>query len=477
MSHALSKGVATAFAIAPFLIACGGGDGGTPAPINAPQCSGSSCGTQGPPPSQPVNGALCPANADIVKSTYLGGAGSGEIVSVNIDAVAMTYTLKWLESPIPLATGTVTPSRAGTTITGKVIHPPTGTLPTAEQTRCAFVLTPGSGTAPNGSTYSTAADFNPANPPMLLVGMGVAGGGIPGATVQYDGLTISVVGLPVFKNVGQVPNRHFDFYPFLGFANTTTDLTKLPGTYNALLYHLVPSGNYATKGVNASETFDANGACTSTNSGGCVTTGDPWTVNTANGGYLDSAKAPQILPQTSLPVVGPTGKSATAHMVIGQLNGATVPVVVRTGFVYLGTDLALHTDAKVDDESGIAVLGAASAIQSGAIDGGYAGADSNFKYTAALIRGSNASFINPTTQAEEDGFTLDYGQGTPGLLNATTTPPSGASYPSATGVVIATGGLYAALIQGTVNGGVTSTSANSTTSSTPYFGVGAQISK
>jgi hypothetical protein len=469
MSHALSKGVATAFAIAPFLVACGGGDGGAPAPINAPQCSGSSCGTQGPPPSQPVNSALCPADADIVKSTYLGGAGSGEIVSVNIDAVAMTYTLKWLESPIPLATGTVTPSRAGTTITGKVIHPQTGTLPTAEQTRCAFVLTPGTGPAANGSTYSTAADFNQANPPMLLVGMGVAGGGIPGATVQYDGLTI----IPgIVQNVGQVPNRHFDFYPFLGFANTTTDLTKLPGTYNALLYHLVPSGNYATKGVNSNETFDANGACTSTASGGCQTTGNPWAAN-ATGGYLNSTKAPQILPQTQLPIVGATGKSATAHMVIGQLNGATVPVIVRTGNVNLGTP-PLHTDAQVDDESGIAVLGAATAIQSGAVDGGYAGADSNFKYTAALIRGSNASFINPTTQAEEDGFTLDYGQTTPGLLNATTIPKSGTA---ASGVVIATGGLYAALIQGTVNGGVTPTSANSTTSSTPYFGVGAQISK
>ncbi|OXJ21329.1 DUF2957 domain-containing protein [Burkholderia sp. AU6039] len=468
MSHTLSKGVATAFAIAPFLVACGGGDGGAPAPINAPQCSGSSCGTQGPPPSQPINGALCPANADIVKSTYLGGAGSGEIVSVNIDAVAMTYTLKWLESPIPLATGTVTPSRVGTTITGAVMHPPTGVLPTAEQTRCAFILTPGTGKAPSGATYSTAADFNQANPPMLLVGMGVAGGGIPGATIQYDGLTI----IPgVLQNIGQVPKRHFDFYPFLGFANTTTDISKLPGTYNALLYHLVPSSNYATKGSNSSETFDANGACTSSGSGGCQTTGDPWKAS-ANGGYFDSTKAPQILPQTQLPT-GATGKSATAHMVIGQLNGATVPVIVRTGNVNLGTP-PLHLDAQVDDESGIAVLGAATAITSGAIDGGYAGADSNFKYTAALIRGSNASFINPSTQAEEDGFTLDYGQATPGLLNATTIPKSGSA---ASGVVIATGGLYAALIQGTVNGGVTSTSANSTTSSTPYFGVGAQISK
>ena len=241
----------------------------------------------GPPPSQPINGALCPANADIVKSTYLGGAGSGEIVSVNIDAVAMTYTLKWLESPIPLATGTVTPSRVGTTITGAVMHPPTGVLPTAEQTRCAFILTPGTGKAPSGATYSTAADFNQANPPMLLVGMGVAGGGIPGATIQYDGLTI----IPgVLQNIGQVPKRHFDFYPFLGFANTTTDISKLPGTYNALLYHLVPSSNYATKGSNSSETFDANGACTSSGSGGCQTTGDPWKAS-ANGGYFDSTKA------------------------------------------------------------------------------------------------------------------------------------------------------------------------------------------
>ncbi|AOK22103.1 DUF2957 domain-containing protein [Burkholderia ubonensis] len=472
MSHTLSKGVATAFAIAPLLVACGGGDSGAPAPIEAPQCSGSSCGTQGPPASQPVNGSLCPADADIVKSTYLGGAGSGEIVSVNIDAVAMTYTLKWLESPIPLATGTVTPTRVGTTITGRVMHPPTGTLPTAEQTRCAFVLTPGAGTAGNGSAYSTAADFNPANPPMLLVGMGVAGGGIPGATIQYDGLTI----IPgVVQNVGKVPNRHFDFYPFLGFASTTTDLTKLPGTYNALIYHLVPSGNYATKGTNSSETFDANGACTSTSAGGCQTTGDPWKAS-ANGGYFDSTKAPQTLPQTSLPLVGQTGKSAIAHMVIGQLNGATVPVIVRTGNVNLGTP-PLHADAQVDDESGIAVLGKATALASGGIDGGYAGADSNFKYTAALIRGGNATFVNPTTQAAEDGFTLDYGQATPGLLNLQTIPPANSGYAASSGLLIATGGLYAALVQGTVNGGVTPSSANASTSSAPYFGVGAQISK
>ncbi|MGV7247281.1 hypothetical protein ACRXB1_37690, partial [Caballeronia sp. M23-90] len=50
------------------------------------------------------------------KGTTIVGAGSGEIVSLNIDAVNMKYTLKWLESPIPLVTGTVNPTRKGTTI-------------------------------------------------------------------------------------------------------------------------------------------------------------------------------------------------------------------------------------------------------------------------------------------------------------------------------------------------------------------------
>ncbi|WP_179405453.1 DUF2957 domain-containing protein [Burkholderia guangdongensis] len=448
MSHALSKGMATAFALAPFLVACGGGDGGgAPSPINAPQCSGSSCGTQGPPVSQPVNGSLCPADADIVKSTYLGGAGSGEIASVNIDAVAMTYTLKWYESPIPLAVGNVTPTRAGTTITGKVVHPTT--LPSAEQNRCAFVLTPGSGIASDGSTYSTASTFNPANPPMLLIGMGVAGGGIPGAEVQFNGV------------LGQfaVPDRKFDFYPFLAFAQVDNNLADLQGTYNALTYHIQPSKQYKAVGENVVETFDASGNCTSP-SGSCVTTGGAWSPN-ANGSYFTSKNAPQTTgPNTlgglvTLPIV------ANANMVLGKLNGAIVPVVVRTG-------VADPSKVEVDDESGIAVLGAANALASGGFDGGYAGADSNFKYTAALIRGGNGTFINPTTAAAEDGFTLQYGASSPGLVSVTA--------PGGNGFAIATGGLYAVLIQGTVNGGVTPSSAIAGTSSAPYFGVGAKIS-
>lgn len=475
MSYAISRGVALAIAAAPLLIACSGsGNTGSPGPINPSQCSGASCGTQGAPAQGAGAASLCPANADIVKSTYLGGAGSGEVVSLNIDAVAMTYTLKWLESPIPLHTGQVTPSRAGVQIAGAVVHPPAGTLPTAEQTRCAFVLTPGSGTAAvDGSTYTTATSFNQANPPMILIGLGVAGGGIPGATVEFDGLTIPIVG----SGVGAVKNRHFDFYPFLGFASTTTDISKLPGTYNGLLYHLVPSGNYQTVATDTNETFDANGNCTSTSTvpsggsagpGGCLTTGAAWTVNSS--GYFDSQQAPQILPQFSKPIVGPSGKSGTAHMVLGQVNGATVPLVVRTGFINLGT-APLYLDAKIDDESGIALLAKNTAISSGGFDGGYVGADSNFKYTATLIQGATGSFINPnTSQVEEPPFSLNYGLSSPGLIGVTDSNGK-------TGFAIASGGLYAIAIQGQQNGGITSTSANSDTPNTPYFGVGAQISK
>ncbi|SDQ13759.1 Protein of unknown function [Paraburkholderia fungorum] len=473
MSNAMIRGVAMAIATTPLLIACGGGKADNPAAINSPQCSGSSCGTQGAPASSDSSAALCPATADIVKSTYLGGAGSGEVVQLNIDATAMTYTLKWLESPIPLRTGQVTPTRAGTTITGAVIHPPTGALPTAEQTRCAFILGAGSGTAAgDGQPYTTPDYVNNPNPPMVLVGLGVAGGGIPGATVEFDGLTIPLVG----SGIGAVPNRHFDFYPFLGFASTTTDISKLPGTYNGLLYHLAPSSNYATVATNTVETFDASGNCTSSNTanasysanaGGCLTTGSALTLN--SNGYFDSQAAPQIVPQLQLPLIGATGKSATAHMILGQINGATVPLVVRTGFVNLGT-APLHLDAKVDDESGIAMLAAATPLASGGFDGGYVGADSNFKSTATLIQGGVGSFINPSTSAAEDGFGLTYGLQSPGLVGV-------AQANGQTGYAIASGGLYAIEIQGTVNGGITSTSANSDTPNAPYFGIGAQISK
>ncbi|MDE1181152.1 DUF2957 domain-containing protein [Paraburkholderia sp.] len=463
MSNGITRALALAIATTPLLIACGGGKADNPSAIASPQCSGSSCPVQGPPTQGAGAAALCPATADIVKSTYLGGAGSGEVVQLNIDATAMTYTLKFLESPIPTSSGQVTTTRAGTQIAGAVIHPPAGTLPTDEQTRCAFVLTPGSGTASDGTAYSTASTFNQANPPMVLVGLGVAGGGIPGASIQFDGLLGS----------GVVNSRTFDFYPFLSFASTTTDMSKLPGTYNGLLYHLVPSDAYLTATASTVETFDASGNCTSSNtanaaynpnSAGCLTTGNALSVN-ANG-YFDSTVAPQIEAQTRLLGTITTGKTATAHMILGQINGATVPLVVRTGRVVLPP-----AGLEVDDESGIAMLAAATPLASGGFDGGYVGADSNFKYTATLIQGGLGTFINPSTQAAESGFGMAYGQlPSPGMVGVQDASGN-------TGLAIASGGLYAIAIQGTENGGVTSTSANADTTAVPYFGIGAQISK
>jgi hypothetical protein len=476
MPQAIIRGLAMAIATAPFLVACGGGKADNPGPINSTQCSGASCGVQGPPATGAAAAPLCPATADIVNSTYLGGAGSGEVVQLNIDATAMTYTLKWLESPIPLRTGQVLPTRAGTQITGAVIHPPTGALPTAEQTRCAFILGAGTGTAAgDGQPYTTPDFVNNPNPPMILVGLGVAGGGIPGTTVEYDGLTIAP--LPGLENIGAVPNRHFDFYPFLGFASTTTEITRLAGTYNGLLYRLVPSGAYAATATSTIETFDAGGNCTGSNpanpafhpsASGCLTTGTAWASNSS--GYFDSQNAPQIGTQLTLPT-GQSGSVAEAHMILGQINGATVPLVIRTGYVNLGTAILLHADAKVDDESGIAMLAAATSLASGGFDGGYAGADSNFRSTAALIQGGVGSFINPSTSAAEDGFGLSYGLPSPGLVGVQEANGQ-------TGLAIATGGLYAIEIQGTVNGGIAPTSQlSSTASSAPYFGIGAQISK
>jgi hypothetical protein len=482
MSYAIFRGVALAIVAAPLLIACGGGKADDPGAVNPSQCSSSSCGVQGPPTQGAGAAALCPADADIVKSTYLGGAGSGEVVSMNIDATAMTYTLKWLESPIPLRTGgDPGTTRAGVTISGRVIHPPTGTLPTPEQTRCAFVLGAGTGTgASDGQPYTTPDFVNNPNPPMVFVGLGVAGGGIPGADVKFDGVTV----LGILPNIGSVPARHFDFYPFLGFASTTTDITKLPGSYNGLLYHLVPSGNYQATAANTIESFDANGACTSPNpanpsytpsTSGCLTTGQPWTAGT--NGYFNSAQAPQISTEFQPPLGAPkAGQLGTAHMILGQINGATVPLVVRTGYVNTGTAAAGHVDAKVDDESGIALLAKSETLVSGGFDGGYVGADSNFKYTATLIQGGVGTFINPTTAAAESGFGLGYTLPSPGLIGVQ-------DKNTKQGLAIATGGLYAIFINGVENGGVAPTSANtnSTTgtdnSSVPYFGIGAQISK
>ena len=450
MKGSANFGLALACAIAPLIVGCNGSSPGAPPAIKPSQCTAASC-PSGTPVVIPVDMQLCPANADIVKATYLGGTGAGEIASINIDAVNNKYTLHWYESPVPTSAGQVDNTRRGLTVTGSVTHPPAGALPTAEQIRCAFVLLPGS--TADGS-YTTP--FNRSNPPTVFVGMGVAGGGVPGATLQYNGMSIAGIG----TGVGAVKQRSFDYYPFLAFSSTATDLTKLAGTYNGLLYHIVPSSNYATAGAQTTETFDASGNCTTSQSGGCKTTGGAWTVDSANGSYLDSTQAPQILPQT----IAILGNSSSAHMVLGQLNGVAVPLIVRTGNVNTSQQQA-------DDESGLALMLPATSITPGGIDGGYVGADSNFKYTAALLQGAGGAFVNPSTSSAESSFGISYAQSaSPGLLDVTDNNGK-------TGWMIAGGGLYGVLINGEENGGVAPSSANPDSAQQPYFGAGARVGK
>jgi hypothetical protein len=102
---------------------------------------------------------------------------------VKFDTTRLTYQMQFLESSVPTSAGQVNDTRAGLTISGAFHHPTN--LPTAEQNRCAFVLDSG---ATSDGAYSVT--INRADPPMLFVGNGVVGGGIPGATIAFPGIEL-----------------------------------------------------------------------------------------------------------------------------------------------------------------------------------------------------------------------------------------------------------------------------------------------
>jgi hypothetical protein len=322
-----------------------------------------------------------------------------------------------------------------------------------------------------------------------------------------------------------VPDRKFDFFPFIGFAQTSSTLADMKGKYNSLIYHIHPAANYAALATEYQETFDDNGDCVPTNPGAvppgmsaapadvigiasCATTpvqmglddaplaaNRTWTAS-ADGDYFDGplvseifgnigttyfGAAPQLEGADSLDLgLGaslPMQPMAIAHLIIGKVNGATVPVIVRTGVAQ--PSLASSSPPAADDESGIAVLAAANAVTPGALDGGFVGADSNIKYTATLIKGQQGSFIDPSTQATLGTFALDFSdQSNPGLVKLTDAHGNA-------GFAVTIGGLVVFGINGVENGGITPSSASMTTwdgvtstaNSAPYFGVGAQISK
>ncbi|PCE27077.1 hypothetical protein BWP39_09835 [Paraburkholderia acidicola] len=612
----------------PALVACGGGDGNTPASISPAQCRAEDCGPHGAPEPLPTakQEPLCPTDQDIGRATYTGGAGSGEILTLKIDAIAMRYTLTWFESPIPVSAKATSPTRAGITLTGAVKHPAYGSFATGEQRRCAFVLQPGEGTSTSTNIrYSTKETFNPAKPPTIFVGFGVAGGGIPGAILDFEGqpTTALLANQPAIKNtvevlrnkelidkgisvvsdleklnkhnflfnyfsiedvkslggvlnilkkqesqkildvlldprfakqiplsVGTVKSRRFDFYPFIGFSSTSKDKNLMRGKYNGLIYHSTPSSNHSVAAAIFSETLADNGVCKSASQDrlatdpdktGCLSTGKTWEVNKF--GYFDSANSPQIGDHFIFPIsrkslkdaasvlnkivhltkqidshaslinfiadrdlgdrmneiASPVGLAlgdlevylesasekwtptifASSHMVLGQLNGSTIPIIVRTGAVKLDLASNGYLDTQVDDESGIAILVPHSTAIPQNLDGTYIGADSNFDYTAAYFKGTAAAFSDPMTLKPRDQITLDYKSSESGIVDIGLP-----NNPKVSGHLVSIGGIYATLIDGTVNGGVSGDAATFGTypyilpaQSAPYFGIGAKVGK
>lgn len=197
---------------APLLSACGGGSGDNPPPL--------------------VEERLCPASLDY-NTVYTGGAGSGELVKLQLDTVKMTSQVTYVESPVPRTTGTVSPTRAGTVDSGTLTMETL--LPTSKLNECAFRL--------NG------ASLDPSRPARIFVGFGVAGGTIPGKEIQFGGV------------LGQaaVPDTKFPYYPFIGFSSIETDLSKVAGKYSHLGFGEVPSQNFAPVSIDATVTINADG--------------------------------------------------------------------------------------------------------------------------------------------------------------------------------------------------------------------------
>ncbi|MDN7902573.1 DUF2957 domain-containing protein [Burkholderia diffusa] len=384
----------------PFVAGCGGGD--DPGPINVPQCSGSACGPSGAETTPPVVTKLCPDSLDYT-TTYTGGAGSGEYVKVKFDTTKLTYQMQFIESSVPTSAGQVNDTRAGLTISGAFHHPTN--LPTAEQNRCAFVLDSG---ATSDGAY--AVTINRADPPMLFVGNGVVGGGIPGATIAF-------AGLEPFPGIvlGTVPSRTFDFYPFIGFTDTETDFSKVAGNYNELGIHLSPVGGSAQSStgavgwqpdvVNWNQTFNADGSCTITAGSdySCQTTGTPWALRKNADGSPDNvfvshavtnAGGTLIYPfagqGSAIVIVAPS--QAKGIMIVGKLNGVLVPVVIRVGYTHIDASNLLASVA--DAEVGISMLSRTTAVSANSLKGGFIGATS--ASACGVVAPSTATFAIAT---------------------------------------------------------------------------------
>ncbi|RQQ49639.1 DUF2957 domain-containing protein [Burkholderia stagnalis] len=404
--------LAAAFA-APLLSACGGADN--------------------PPPL--VEDRLCPATLDYT-TVYTGGAGSGELVKLQLDTAKMTWQVTYVESPVPRTTGTVMPTRAGTVDSGTLTQETL--LPTNKLNQCAFRL--------NG------ASLDASRPARIFVGYGVAGGTIPGKEIQFGGV------------LGQaaVPDTKFPYYPFIGFSAIETNLANVAGTYSHVGFGEVPSQNFAPASIDAKVTINADGTWTK-----CDTTGQfagscrqPGT-NLAqsadgSGAFQTNNYQSQLKPTLS---TLPQGKG---FMIVGKLRNQLVPILVRTGVANPNPtpDANGVPGLTADDESSISILAPQAAITVGSQNGEYIGVDSAFNYRTTALINNQATLLDPFQPSQASLATpldLDYMQKVPGTV---TTVHSGAGSTTPTGKFIFTGGVFGFLD----NAG-----------STPYFTIGAFV--
>ncbi|MGF6721668.1 hypothetical protein P3T43_001015 [Paraburkholderia sp. GAS41] len=406
---------------APLLGACGGGGPGedTPAPVVA---------------------RLCPAALDY-STVFTGGGGDGELVKLQLNTTSMTWQISYIASPIPLTTGTVTPTRAGTTASGTLTQETA--LPTAKLNQCAFQL--------NG------ASLDPTRPARIFVGEGVAGGTIPGAEISFGGVL----------GDGQVPDTKFPYYPFIGFSSIETNLANVAGTYNQVGYHQVPSQSFLPVAVNSTITINANGTwseCDTTgiNAGTCQQPGTNL-VQSANGS--GAFETDNFLGQVK-PTLTTAGPVAQGFMIVGKLKNQLVPILVRTGVAYAspGPDPQnpALTSPVADDESGISILAPQTSVAQGSQDGEYIGVDSQFDYRTTALAGTQATLLDPFNASQASlatALNLSYTQTLPGVVTTTQVGASTGTTP--TGKMIFTGGVFGYL--------------DMTTPASPYFTIGAFV--
>lgn len=445
---AVPRHAALATVLFALLSGCGGDD--APSQTGTAGCSGASCSTPivdptppAPPPSTdtpaPVT-RLCPTELDY-NTTYTGGSAGGEYIKVSFDTTSQRYRMTFVASAVPTAVGQINNTRAGLTIEGDFTHPTT--LPSAEQNRCAFVLQ-------NGKTQdgSYTVTINPADPPVLFSGFGLVTGGVPGASMQFDGVTL-------LGNLGAVPARTFDSFPFIGFAETETDLSQVAGRFHVVGMYVTPQGSsYQTASpqgwepypANWTETLNADGSCSPEGTGySCATTGTPWALrqnldSSADNVFVSrsvSASSPYTPVGTSQPIVLLAPSSAQGIMIVGKVGNQRIPVIVRVGASNVPLNAGDLLNTVIDGQVGLALLTPATALQADAFDGKFVGVSSAAICGKVDFNGSSgapavstgvfdASVDHPDLPGHYSGtfFTPDAGN----CLDGTSTSSPGAIY-------------------------------------------------